>query len=84
MHSNMDDMESVRKYLNNARTAIERAQSDGNARNDAQKQVKLAEEILNEAKRNPSINNEANAHELQRAADLLRLINETNQAINRR
>ncbi|MFC4559579.1 hypothetical protein ACFO3D_15380 [Virgibacillus kekensis] len=83
MHSSKDDIESVREYLDNARLAIERAQADQNGRTDAQKQMKLAEEILSEAKRNPAINNEGNAHELQRAADLLRLLEETNQAINR-
>lgn len=83
MHSDKNDMESVLGYLNNARLAVERAQADQTGRTDAQQQVKLAEEVLNEAKHNPSINNETNAHQMQRAADLLRLIEEINQAINR-
>ncbi|MBP1950211.1 hypothetical protein [Virgibacillus litoralis] len=82
MHSNNKDMETVMEYMNSAKLAVEKAQEDQTGFSEAQQQVKLAEEILNEAKHNPVINNQVNAREMQRATDLLRLIEETNQAIN--
>ncbi len=83
MHSNNKEMETVMGYMNNAKLAVEKAQEDQTGFSEAQQQVKLAEEILNEAKHNPTINTKVNAQEMQRATDLLRLIEETNQAINR-
>ncbi|MFB4169628.1 hypothetical protein [Virgibacillus sp. JSM 102003] len=83
MHSNNKDIETVMGYMNNAKLAVEKAQEDQTGFSVAQQQVKLAEEILNEAKHNPTINTKVNAQELQRATDLLRLIEETNQATNR-
>lgn len=80
----IDNMDSVMGYLNNARQAVERAQADRNGYTEAQQHVKQAEEMLSEARRNPQLNTGANAQEMQRAADLLRLIEETNQAINNR
>jgi hypothetical protein len=79
----LENMDSIMDNLNNARLAVERAQEDRTGYTEAQQHVKQAEEMLSQARRNPQFNNQANEKEMQRATDLLRLIEETNQAINR-
>ncbi|WP_101841987.1 hypothetical protein [Halobacillus sp. Marseille-P3879] len=80
----IDNMEAVMENLNDAHQAVQRAQADPNGYTEAQQHVKQAEEMLSEARRNPNINNAANTLEWKRAADLLRMIEETSQAISRR
>ncbi|MFC7062108.1 hypothetical protein [Halobacillus seohaensis] len=76
------DFEHVMNQLNNAKLAVERAQEDQTGFVEAQSQVKIAEEELSKAKHDPSVNTEANAQQIQRATDLLRLIEETHHANN--
>ncbi|MFG6119804.1 MULTISPECIES: hypothetical protein [Thalassobacillus] len=77
------DFHSVMNQLNQAKRAVERAQEDQSGFTEAQQQVKQAEEMLHEATQNPSAFRGIGNHEMQRASDLLRLIEETNQANNR-
>ncbi|UOQ94512.1 hypothetical protein MUO14_06040 [Halobacillus shinanisalinarum] len=77
------NFDHVKNQLSNAQRAVERAQEDRAGFVEAQTQVKLAEEELAKAKHDPSVNTEENAQQIQRATDLLRLIEETNQANNR-
>ncbi|WP_257348756.1 hypothetical protein [Pseudalkalibacillus decolorationis] len=83
MESHENSFDTVMDQLNNARVAVERAQEDQTGFTEAQQQVKQAEEVLNEAKHNPLFNTEANAKQMQKATDLLRLIEESNQATKR-
>lgn len=78
-----ENMDSIMGCLNNAKLAVERAQEDRTGYTEAQQHVKQAEEMLSQVRRNPQFNNQTNEKEMQRATDLLRLIEETNQAINR-
>ncbi|MBM7554213.1 hypothetical protein [Thalassobacillus pellis] len=74
------DFNSVLDELNNAKLAVERAQEDQAGFTEAQQHVKHAEEVLNSAKHDPSFTDEK---AMQRATDLLRLIEETNQALKK-
>lgn len=78
-----ENMEHLKDCLSQARMAVEKAQENNTGYSEAQQQVKQAEEMLSRARRNPNFHNQADEKELQRASDLLRLIEETNQAINR-
>lgn len=78
-----ENMESVMRDLNNAERAVERAQQQKTGYMEAQNFVKQAEDTLNRAKHNPSINSTTNEKQMKKADDLLRLIMETNNAINR-
>ncbi|SEA84995.1 hypothetical protein SAMN05421743_10997 [Thalassobacillus cyri] len=77
------DFQSVMDQLNQAKRAVERAQEERSGFTEAQQQVKQAEEMLNEATHNPALFRGIGNHDMQRATDLLRLIEETNQANNR-
>ncbi|WP_028785078.1 hypothetical protein [Thalassobacillus devorans] len=77
------DFQSVMEQLNQAKRAVERAQEERSGFTEAQQQVKQAEEMLNEATHNPDLFRGIGNHDMQRATDLLRLIEETNQANNK-
>ncbi|WLD94650.1 hypothetical protein [Alkalihalobacillus sp. AL-G] len=83
MDSNQPSFDGVMDQLNNAKLAVERAQEDQTGFTEAQQHVKLAEETLNRAEHDPLLNTEANKKQVQKAKDLLRLIEETNQATKR-
>lgn len=78
-----ESMDTVMRDLYNAEKAVERAQQDRSGFTEAQNFVKQAEDTINRAKHNPTINSAANEKQMKKANDLLRLILETNQAINR-
>lgn len=70
-------MEYLHEQLNNARLAVERNQQNDTGYSEAQQYIKLAEEALNEIMQS---NDKEDNKEIQRATDLLRLLEETNQA----
>ncbi|WP_347552979.1 hypothetical protein ABFG93_22285 (plasmid) [Pseudalkalibacillus hwajinpoensis] len=71
-------MDYLHEQLNNARIAVEHKQQNNTGYAEAQQFIKLAEEALNEVMINPD--SEVDKKEIQRATDLLRLLEETNQA----
>ncbi|WP_173915630.1 hypothetical protein [Halobacillus sp. Marseille-Q1614] len=78
----MDQIKDVKDQLFRAKESVEKMQEGNTGFAEAQQHVKMAEEALNQLKENSEINTEANTQEIQKAEDLLRLIEETYQASN--
>ncbi|WP_082233378.1 hypothetical protein [Halobacillus massiliensis] len=79
----MDQISHVKDILFRAKESVEKMQEDNTGFAEAQQHVKMAEEAVYQLKEDPEFNTESNAKEIQKAADLLRLIEETYQASNR-
>lgn len=79
-----EEFKSIMGHLNNTKLAVERAQEDPTGFTEAQNHVKQSEEMLSEVRHNSRLNSEENKKDMQKAQDLLRLIEETNQAANMR
>ncbi|MCA1009600.1 hypothetical protein [Halobacillus halophilus] len=78
----LNQFEHVKAHLAHAKQAVERMQESQTGFAEAQQQVKIAEEALNEFMHTPDLISETDQKEIQRASDLLRLIVETYQASN--
>lgn len=79
-----DDLHDLKEELMHAEEAVGRSQEGNAGFAEAQASVKQAEEKLSDVQKVQGNGTEASKKELQRDQDLLRLIRETNEAVNSR